>query len=472
MIKWRDFQNLKPPNFKLELNTKINIFISLKYASKNQHHCKVHNIKLIQEKSSRFNSPTRIAEELPLLAQLIAKMPKLDFSKFNFLFIQHFLAAFPARLDLMLKDGLDPKHTWFLDIPYSTNREVSDRINNNFPGRIPEPYTDPFGQYNIDQLKRLSKVVDSIMKNGGGGPLVVVDDGAYFAKYLANLLISDPQKAKYFTGTQIVEQTTRGHRFLESEKGIKTIKELKLKAVSVARAETKIHFEAPFIGVALAKSIIEDLKAKKIIPKHTLILGFGSVGSSTAFEIQSKFPTSTIDILEVEKEKLLWAEEMGFAVHKKLPQEAPSHLFDLVVGCTGKRTFTPSDRKLLDDKALLASGSSAAVEFDRKNFVDQADMIKDDDFEVLTPRELPNKLHTDIMFRHSPENKTFTIMNSGFPMNFKGTLGFIPSELIEPTHCLLHAATHEVIGSSQPGLKNLNKKSDKDIHKMAKSLIE
>jgi S-adenosylhomocysteine hydrolase len=265
----------------------------------------------------------------------------------------------------------------------------------------------------------------------------------------------------------LVEQTTRGHRFLNSPKGVETLRDLEIGAVSVALTQTKRRFEAPFIGMAIARSVVNALEKRHTVPRHGLVIGFGSVGSATAFALRSTYSSTTIDVVEIDPIKLDRARTMGFGVAKSLCGLGLGHAYDLVMGCTGHRTFRPSDRGFLADDALLASGSSAAVEFDRRNFVDQAGARKDDDFAVLTKRERELPLHTDIVFSHGPAGKRFTILNAGFPLNFQGSLGVIPTELIEPTHCLLHAATVEVMGSSGAGPASLSQKWDGRIHELA-----
>ncbi|MFC1825735.1 hypothetical protein ACFL9T_23760, partial [Thermodesulfobacteriota bacterium] len=289
---------------------------------------------------------------------------------------------------------------------------------------------------------------------------------------LCRLRMSDPKRAHEFRGARIVEQTTRGHRFLESAEGQDTLKSLNMSALSIARSETKIEFEAPFIGVAIADSLVGELESRGLELQQALVLGFGSVGSATAFALRSKYHDLRIDVLEVDRSKLEQAHKMGFGIHQSLPTADSGYVYDLIVGCTGHRTFKPSNRGLLADKALLASGSSAAVEFDRRNFVDQADAREDDDFRVLTSRQDPLSLHTDIKFEHDSKSHTFTIVNAGFPVNFQGTIAVIPTELIEPTHCLMYAATVEVMNTDRVGLTGLAQEWDRRIHDMARSVVD
>ena len=59
-----------------------------------------------------------------------------------------------------------------------------------------------------------------------------------------------------------------------------------MRAVSIARSETRIQFEAPFIGVAISDSVVSALDSRGLTPQKALILGFGSVASCTPLKIQ------------------------------------------------------------------------------------------------------------------------------------------------------------------------------------------
>lgn len=410
--------------------------------------------------------PREIATGLPLLEKLHQRAAPYSFDNLAFVFVQHFLAAFPERLRMMMKSGLSPTDTWFLDIPYSTNDDVAECIEQLFPGRVPRRYTDPFGNYNQDQLQRMVKVARQVVAASAAARTVVVDDGAYFIRFLSQILEENPAMATPFRGLRIVEQTTRGHRFLESDAGQAVIGALDITAVSVARAFTKTEFEAPFIGMAVADAVVDKLAALAAEPRRILVIGFGSVGRAVALACRNRLPRAIVEIVEVDALKAQLASELGFATRVALHPSESGKTYDLVVGCTGKRSFTPADRNLLADQAILISASSAAVEFDRKNFVDQADADLHDDFWVETVRTGDLPLHTDIVLAHTA-GRRLTLANAGFPINFQGSLGVIPTALIEPTHSLLHAATLQAIEHPHVGLSPLCEKDDTWIYQEA-----
>ncbi len=413
-----------------------------------------------------FGRPREIATHLPLLEKLHQRAAPYSFNNFAFVFVQHFLAAFPQRLRMMMQSGLSPSDTWFLDIPYSTNDAVAECLGQLFPGRVPRRYTDPFGNYNHDQLQRMVEVARQVVAASAAARTVVVDDGAYFVRFLSHLLEDAPAMATQFQGLRIVEQTTRGHRFLESDAGQAVIRALGVTAVSVARAFTKTAFEAPFIGMAVADAVVDKLVELAVEPRRVLVLGFGSVGRAVALACRNRLSLAAVEIVEIDASKAQLASELGFARRDALDPSDARENYDLVVGCTGKRSFTPADRQILADGAILISASSAAVEFDRKNFVDQADADLHDDFWVETERTEDLPLHTDIVLAHSG-GRRLTLANAGFPINFQGSLGVIPTALIEPTHCLLHAATLQAIEQARVGLSPLREDDDMWIYQEA-----
>ena len=167
------------------------------------------------------------------------------------LFIQHHLAPFIGRLEQMVKNGMHPESTWFVDIPYSSNDRVIKKIKSDFTSQsFPEEYKDPLKNYTTSQLERVKSTVREIIASNPK-KVLVVDDGAYFIRAMHEIFISE---AEIFYSLQnkvyIIEQTTRGHRYLKSKKYQTIIELLNTPIVSIARCKTKLDIESPFIGIA------------------------------------------------------------------------------------------------------------------------------------------------------------------------------------------------------------------------------
>lgn len=418
---------------------------------------------------SKMPVPREIPETLPLLDSLRAWpewRPRAH--EGPVLFVQHQLGHFPARLSAAIEDGLAPARTWFLDIPYSTNREVYRWIARRFgANHLPDPLTNSLAPYCVTQAARLRTMLSRIAEAKVGAPLLVVDDGGYFVRYVSELLGTDPDRAEIYRGALIVEQTTRGHWALEAAANTGRLAALGIRAVSVARTRTKRIFEGPFIGASVAGRLAEVLAERRLTPSHALVIGFGTVGAACVRVLRSDHAgAASIDVLEKDDSKAASIRAAGCSPLKKLP-EFDATRYDFVLGCTGGTSFKPTDRHLLEDHAILASGSSGSVEFNRENWVDEADSDQRDAFELQGDRAGMRKtIHSDMTFAFEG-GRHLTILNAGFPLNFDGGLTRQPTAGIEPTHCLLHAAVAEVLRKESPGLYPLSAQIDDRLLKEA-----
>lgn len=404
--------------------------------------------------------PAAIPKTLPLLEKFREGKKPLA-HKGALLFIQHQLGHFPPRVSAGTEDGLSKDRTWFLDIPYSTNSVVYDWIATRFGAdHLPDRMTDSLAPYKSTQAARLRDILVRIADASVPGPLLVVDDGAYFVRHLSRMLKSDPDQAETYRGSMVVEQTTRGHRALEAAENDGVLSTLEIRAVSVACSRTKKIVEAPFIGASIARRLFHVLRERSVNASRVLVVGFGSIGSACALALRDRWaPAPRIDVVEKDRAKLPMIRAAGFRPLETVP--GPAHVkYDLVVGCTGGTSFKPADRQILDDQAVLASGSSASVEFDRENWVDEADRDGRDAFELVGDREEMRKcIHSALKFRFEG-NQELTLLSGGFPVNFDGKLTQLPTAAIEPTHCLMYAAVREVLSMPYPGVSPLSDEAD------------
>ena len=137
------------------------------------------------------------------------------------------------------------------------------------------------------------------------------------------------------------------------------------------------------------------------------------------------------------------------------------------MGCTGYNSFKLDQRALLADEAILASGSSAAVEFNRPAFVELADRYPDDEIEILDrEKTIAQGIHAKISFQQEG-GKKFTFLNAGFPVNFDGRLECLPTRTIQATHCLLFSAACQVLQQKSPGLRLIDAEIDNWIYENA-----
>lgn len=342
--------------------------------------------------------PDEPPEKLPLLDEFRASHPRKSnaLADVEVLMIQHHLGPLLRRLDAMFEEGLRPERTWLVDIPYSTNETVRMEVLERFG--IPRqnaspPFRDPIAPYAKLQLHRVQEIIQHLAGCMKSSRLLVVDDGAYFIRALEELEAVSPGFADVFRErTHIVEQTTRGHRYFSEpeHRPYRLLAEEVLAApvVSIAKAKTKMDIESPFIGAATSRSLKRTLRHEKGLDVRDLgrlgVVGFGAVGEAV-FRALSHFghrgPITVIDP-DVSKHSRI-KQRKGRprrALQKSLPKE---RRYKVLVGCTGYSAFGVRNWKLLEDDAYLVSSSSAAVEFNRKQFVDLADLYPDDDIEIV-----------------------------------------------------------------------------------------
>lgn len=401
--------------------------------------------------------------KLPLLNDYKAKyIDKKYFNDTGVLFIQHHLGPFIPKVMEMREDGMDPARSWFVDIPYSTNIDTKLMlVKNGFDEKkMTTIFNDPLDDYEKNQSDRIKFLLFKLANKSDDRNLLVIDDGAYFLRFLHSANIHDPELAKIFTGTRIVEQTTRGHRFIENQ-AEEIIKKFKLNVVSIARCDTKINFESRFIGAAVARALTNRIGDDKLSEMQFIsVIGFGAVGRATTERLLTKSPMAKIDIIDIDKSKREEAMTLSSRI-TSLKSLNKKQEYELIVGCTGYTSLELADRKLLVNGAYLASGSSAAVEFNRQGFVELADKYPDDEIEILDRKESVNHgIHADILFSQEG-GKKFTFLNAGFPINFDGKMESQPPRIIQVIHTLLYSAAIQVVENYNPGvLQRINEEKD------------
>lgn len=426
----------------------------------------------IVETLARFDEeeiPRQPPTELPLINTYRKKFLKAErFHNLDVLFVQHHLGPFIPKLRAMIEDGLHPYRCWFVDIPYSTNDlVVRELVGMGFlKDQMTDRFNDPLSDYAQHQSDRVSFMMQNIANRTNPHPLLVVDDGAYFARFLESAMHHKRRLAESFRDSLVVEQTTRGHRFLEKSKST-VIKEYNLSVVSIARCRTKIEFESPFIGAAVSRALAKNIGEDRLEDsQHMAVIGYGAVGEATVKRLLNKAPNARIDIIDCCSKKRGKAEAESPRCKAMYPMDE-TKCYELVFGCTGYNSFKLGHRRLLCDRAVLASGSSAAIEFNRAGFVELADRYPNDEIEVLNREETIKKgIHAPIQFRQEG-GKEFTFLSAGFPVNFDGQIECLPARIIQATHCLLYAASDQVLSERKPGLNSINEETDQWILEQA-----
>ncbi len=425
---------------------------------------------LIEQARSRyahFQGLEAPPESLPLLTRLVdANASELDFSDCDVLFVQHLLGPTFARLHAMWDQGLERTRTWFVDIPYSTHEPLRARLFEAGvpPEQVAPRFADPLVPYSTAQKFRVAEILRRLVDARPKARILVVDDGAYVVRVAHLLRQVSPRVFDALVGrTAIVEQTTRGHRALAQRRYRETLEALRAPAVSIARCDTKTGFEGPFIGQAVARKISDLVGRAGRELGHTAVIGFGTVGRETLRRLRCADPAPTsIDVVDTDR-----GTHADIAAESGRPWTAlPSEgRYDTVVGCTGYGSFGWEQRQLLRPDAVLASGSSAAIEFNRELFVDRAARDPGDGVEILDPEATRREgIRAEIRIRDG--DRRFSFLHAGFPANFDGELECVPAEVIQATHGLLLMASMQTL-REEPGFRPIDPKLDAEVMKGA-----
>lgn len=396
--------------------------------------------------------PEEPPASLPLLDAFRAERQRCDLSGTHVLFIQHHLGPFVRRLAAMLDDGLDTDKCWAADIPYSTNWRVLEEVQRlGVSGKqTATPLQDPLAPYTEFQLKRIEGLVRGLLDCIADDRLLVVDDGAYFVRVMRRLSYDEPAAFKALAGrTSIVEQTTRGHRYLSESKYRDVLAALRAPVVSIARTGTKRDIESPFIGAAVVRGLLGSLEQQgRRELGRMAVIGFGPVGQATLAALDRLPHEGPIDVVEVDEAKHPAIREAGGLPFVSLPLEQK---YGVIAGCTGYSSFGLDDRFALADDALLVSGSSAAVEFNRRGFIELANALPDDEIEIVEPQDTRAAgIRAPIRLRDG--SRTFCFLSAGFPINFDGRMECLPARMIQATHVLLYSAARQALQAESCGM--------------------
>jgi hypothetical protein len=422
---------------------------------------------------SKFNIPHDPPEHLDLLEYLVDEYKQsMPFANLDVVFIQHCLGPFIGRLNAMISCGLDPSRAWFVDIPYSTNEKVINKLKNmGFKkSQIAKKYDDPLSDYELEQKKRMDTIMYSVEKRKNPKRLLIYDDGGYFLRHLLKIHKENPKRLKNYFKAHLVEQTTRGHRELYGD-ALQLINKYQIASVSIARCYTKKKYEGPFIGAAVSRAFKNKIREKQIKNKRNIaVIGFGVVGEATVKEILPIFPDANIDVVDIDPETRAKINVLSKELDRNcqgVNELKEQKKYEIVFGCTGYNSFQLDQRDMLADGAILVSGSSAAIEFNRAGFVELAKRYDDDEIEIVDPEgTISRGIHADINMIQEG-GKRFSFLNAGFPANFDGKLECLPQCVIQATHGLLFSAGVQILNQKEGGINLIDPDIDKKIFEMA-----
>jgi S-adenosylhomocysteine hydrolase len=391
-----------------------------------------------------------IPERLPLLDALVAQQAgERPLEGAHAVLIQHQLGALVPTTQALFDLGLDPRRTHVLDIPYTANETVRSALEAlGIPARnfAPSNYNLElaYAAYQRRRVQDLALRLRAVLEPGA--PLLVLDDGAYFAEAMSCF-------AEPLPNVRVVEQTTRGLIKLASDPALAAYA-AGIPIVDVAGSRPKSRFEGPEVGVAICESLHAQLDGKAPFRGgDVLVLGYGTIGRAVASSLTGAgVHAGRIFVSDPSPAARRAAVRAGHGIWSR----AEARRFSLVVGCSGTTSFSIGDRVYLDDGAVLASASSGSAELSRELFIELADTHPSDDIYVVDRESLPRRSIHDAIEIHLVDRRV-RFLNGGFPVNFDGSVNSVPPELIQVTHALQVGGAIQALRAEQSGLLPLDR---------------
>jgi S-adenosylhomocysteine hydrolase len=368
--------------------------------------------------------------KLPLLDILPSLENNVDFSNTILVGVQHLQASNASLLVKLHEAGLDYKRMCLLGKVYSSSPlvvEILQRLG-VFVHKgsleltdigLVENYRKQLGKAAANLLVRANKLLRAQPKPR---TLLVVDSGASL------ITLVNRYREGIDAEVVAVEQTTDGAR------RIRELSNVLFPIIDVAESHAKRRHESPYIASSIIKNLDIRIRALPIETKLTnldaLVVGIGAVGMQVARQLRNK--VASVAVYDVTKERLDLASNEGLHV---VGLRDGLSWNQIIIGCVGKNWLPEDGEQLIQDGAILASGSSSNVEFLGMNVLNKHE---------VTGLELA---HRDYLVK--VQNGKAWVLNAGFPIDFDGSPDPIPPEVIQFTRALMLAGIYQAMESDQ-----------------------
>lgn len=384
---------------------------------------------------------TQLAE-VPLTMKLTSAMADAlvhdgaqPFKDANVVMVQHMLGQANPLIDAMTRAGMDVTRAEYVGIPYQQNPAVKATLEQGHGVKVTVPEHG-----NIDDMwKVITESIDRAWARHleNGQPILIMDDGGYASKYIAE------KYAAHADVFKVVEQTTRGLT------EISKLPNVPHAVVDVAGSYGK-RFESAQVGDAVKMAVRRVLEAVTTTParKDVLIVGAGKVGEGVADSFAgdgSRISIYDPFITPARKKEL---ERKGYTVITEKDKALDKKF--LVVGCSGHRSIDMSDFAKMSSPVFLASASSKRVEIDT---IGLGELAKDKEGQLR--KILAAKVNEQETWHYFlQDGRIITAMADGLPVNFQAVNSIAP-ELIDHTMALMLLGAAQAMTATKPGLNAL-----------------
>lgn len=385
----------------------------------------------------------QLLERMPVLRHIVERVrEKQPLRDRVLLLIQHQMEDELAQVQALFELGVRPVDLHWIDIPYTSRAAVRNELvrmgaqeENLWCHRFPA-----LGSYDQYQLPRVRRWIEERWEGAcGNRPLIVLDDGGHFLRALGSKPVGQR--------VSVAEQTLHGIMVVRQRpEAFACLAHIPL--INIGESQPKKQIEPPAIACSVLKGLETDFVDLAVDPWSDawLIVGWGSVGSEVGRLLRERKPANEIAVWDIDPEKLSAAEKLGHRIHH--PEDFDC--FRVVIGATGEQSLNQRLLNSLQDRALLASVSSASVEFCRDTLLSQTDGFQ------LQRREDVGDLHSHLFFTRDAE-RSFVLLNGGFPVNFdREVVDRIAPEDIQFTAALMVHAAVQAAEAKSPGLHDLD----------------
>jgi hypothetical protein len=404
---------------------------------------------------------TPLYPRLPVLDYLQRHIGHVDSSIGGFFGLQHLLGSTATLIDKIISGVVSPNDVYLLGKPYSANRQVVKFLRENRGYWVhPETLEQPLDRPNDGEMDR--RIRDVLVEcrqmllqpQNHRRRLLLVDDGGRAIRMLHTAEFIDI--CEHFT---CVEQTRAGIRAIENV-------DLRIPVVNVAESWVKLEHESPLIAQSVNTELMRQLRVLEktglSASRQALVIGFGAIGRAVSAELSRCGRKVTVYDPDIDRRKAAFRE--GFRLCNDLHTALEGG--GLIVGCTGHPVLDDEDYDHIADGSILVSASSADVEFRgwklRTNAVPlgrpQSWLERGGRFYRRHDGSVPAEDNHPCFCLYLVQRgeKSFYLVNGGFPVNFTGEIDPIAPEAIQLTRGLLYCGAFQASRTYRPGLHDLD----------------
>ena len=362
-----------------------------------------------------------LEDRMPLLAHYThagKRRGAKPFAGKRVLVVLHFLKNLLGFLEAARELGLDPALTTVFakSYPYPSKQYVTAQLRK--------------AGFEVRTTADIDARIDEFLQAHADKPLLVVEDGGFFAPRL----IGCGGLGGRVIG--VVEQTTRGYK--------KAKDALKRRAtegsagpgfpiVPLTPSKLKAGFEPPHIGDAAVRAVQNMLSAYTLRTRKAAVIGCGSIGTALICALTSHgVPVSFYDKDPAARVNALNLCGLPAASIKEAVADA-----DLIFGTTGETTIDREVIELIPPNAWLISVSSERVEIDLNYLRENArssETLYSAQHSERSDFNVP--IGTKYLLR---TGKEVNVLADGEPVNFLG-FGEMPDEAADLVMTLIFLA--------------------------------